>query len=225
MWKNNVKCHREMTFLKATTCLGIKNLKNNIFKGANESHYPSYTITYILPSFIPSPLLLFSIIKDTINPLQLFTFTNVIRCSRLPLWIVYFTYWKFTCVSSVATSSSIKKKKNSLINKEMCSFIWCFFSIEKKWRSQNLSEKYISRKENLKKCPNFEEQKGTRYIRESVYSGLIIFSCFSSTKCCLRFLLNCFVQEIKGFFYQSSLGNEVDFRDTMDVSPNILAKN
>ena len=177
MWKNNVKCHREMTFLKATTCLGIKNLKNNIFKGANESHYPSYTITYILPSFIPSPLLLFSIIKDTINPLQL------------------------------------------------CSFIWCFFSIEKKWRSQNLSEKYISRKENLKKCSNFEEQKGTRYIRESVYSGLIIFSCFSSTKCCLRFLLNCFVQEIKGFFYQSSLGNEVDFRDIMDVSPNILAKN
>ena len=26
-------------------------------------------------------------------------------------------------------------------------------------------------------------------------------------------------------FYQSSLGNEVDFRDIMNVSPNILAKN
>ena len=37
------------------------------------------------------------------------------------------------------------------------------------------------------------------------------------------FLLNCFVQEIKGF-YQGSLGNEVDFRDIMNVSPNILAK-
>ena len=39
-----------------------------------------------------------------------------------------------------------------------------------------------------------------------------------------RFLLNCFVREIKGF-YQSSLGNEVDYRDIINVSPNILAKN
>ena len=38
------------------------------------------------------------------------------------------------------------------------------------------------------------------------------------------FLLICFSQEIKGF-YQSSLGNEFDFRDIMNVSPNILAKN
>ena len=29
----------------------------------------------------------------------------------------------------------------------------------------------------------------------------------------------------KGLFYQSSLGNEVDFTDIMNVSPNILAKN
>ena len=35
---------------------------------------------------------------------------------------------------------------------------------------------------------------------------------------------NCFAREIKGF-YQRSLGNEVDFRDIMNVSPNILAKN
>ena len=33
-----------------------------------------------------------------------------------------------------------------------------------------------------------------------------------------------FVREIKGF-YQSSLGNEVDYRDIINVSPNILAKN
>ena len=82
----------------------------------------------------------------------------------------------------------------------------------------------FSRIENLKKCTNFEEQKGTRYIRGNVYIGIIVFSCLSSTKPCLRFLLNCFVREIKGF-YQSSLGNEVDFRDIMNVSPNILAKN
>ena len=64
---------------------------------------------------------------------------------------------------------------------------------------------------------------------KKVYSGkdyfdIIVFSWLSSIKACLRFLLICFVQEIKGF-YQSSLGNEVDFRDIMNVSPNILAKN
>ena len=35
-------------------------------------------------------------------------------------------------------------------------------------------------------------------------------------KACFRFLLNCFVGEIKGF-YQCSLGIEVDFRDIMNV--------
>ena len=78
-------------------------------------------------------------------------------------------------------------------------------------------------RENLKKCTSFEEQKGTRYIQGKVYFGIIVFNCLSSTKPCLRFLLICFAWEIKGF-YQSSLGNEIDFRDIMNVSPNILAK-
>ena len=76
----------------------------------------------------------------------------------------------------------------------------------------------------MKKCNNFEEKKGTSYIWEKVYFGIIIFSCLSSAKACLRFLLNCFVREVK-VFLQSSLGNEVDFRDTMNFSPNTLAKN
>ena len=79
------------------------------------------------------------------------------------------------------------------------------------------------RGENLKKCTTFEEQKGTRYIRGNVYFGSIVFSCLSSTKLCLRFLLICFAREIKGF-YQSSLGNEVDFRGIVNVFSNILAK-
>ena len=41
---------------------------------------------------------------------------------------------------------------------------------------------------------------------------------------CLRFLLCCFVGEIKGF-YQSSLGNEIDLKNIINFSPNILAKN
>ena len=75
----------------------------------------------------------------------------------------------------------------------------------------------------MKKCTIFEEQKCTRYICEKLCFGIIIFSCRLSTKTCIRFLLNCFVRDIKGF-YQGSLGNEVDFRDIMYVSPNILAK-
>ena len=35
-------------------------------------------------------------IKDTINPSQLFVFTNVIRFSRLPLRVGCFIYFKFT---------------------------------------------------------------------------------------------------------------------------------
>ena len=68
------------------------------------------------------------------------------------------------------------------------------------------------------------KSKKVRYIRENVYFGIIIFSCLPSTKPCPRFLLNCFVWEIKGF-YQSSLRNQVDFRDIMNLSPNISAKN
>ena len=71
---------------------------------------------------------------------------------------------------------------------------------------------------------SFEEQKDTGYVLENIYFGIIIFSCLSSTKPCLRFLLNSFVWEIKGF-YQSYLRNEVDFRDMMNVFPTILAKN
>ena len=58
----------------------------------------------------------------------------------------------------------------------------------------------------------------------NIYFGIIIFSCFWSTVPCLGFLLICFDWEIKGF-YQSSLGNEVDFTDTMNVSPNAMARN
>ena len=76
----------------------------------------------------------------------------------------------------------------------------------------------------MKKCTTLEEQKDTRYIRGNVYFDIIVFSYLSSTKLCLRFLLICFDQDIEGF-YQSSLGNEVDFMDIMDVSSNILAKN
>ena len=64
----------------------------------------------------------------------------------------------------------------------------------------------------------------TRYIQGNLYFGIIVLSCLSSTKPCLGHLLICFAREIKGF-YQSPLGNEVDFRDIMNMCPNILPKN
>ena len=109
--------------------------------------------------------------------------------------------------------SSLIKKINSSIKDLLCYY-----------EKLTFSKLQFYREENLKKCTTFEEQKGTRYIRGNVYFGIIVFSCLSSTKPCLRFLLICFAREIKGF-YQSSLGNEVDFTEIMNVSPNILAKN
>ena len=76
----------------------------------------------------------------------------------------------------------------------------------------------------MKKCTSFEDQNGRRHIWGKVYFGIIVSSCLSSTKQCLRFLLTCFAREIKGL-YQSSLKNEADFREIMNVLPNILAKN
>ena len=59
---------------------------------------------------------------------------------------------------------------------------------------------------------------------ETFVLALLFSAVFCFTKLCLRFLLICFAQEIKGF-YQSSLKNEVDFRGIMDVFPNKMAKN
>ena len=92
------------------------------------------------------------------------------------------------------------------------------------YQEQLMFSKLRFTKENLKKCTSYEEQKGTRYIRRNVYFGIIIFSCLSSTKQCLRFLLICFDGEIKGF-YQRSYKSEVDFTNLMNASENILAKN
>ena len=69
----------------------------------------------------------------------------------------------------------------------------------------------------------FEEQKGIKYTWDNVYFDIIVFSSLRSTKPCIRFLFICFAREIKGV-HQSSLGNEVDFRDRMNITPNIVAK-
>ena len=68
--------------------------------------------------------------KDTINPLQLFIFTKVIHYSRLPLWVGYFIYFKFTCVSSIVYKCYIfssVKETNLLINKGMCVLLFDVF--------------------------------------------------------------------------------------------------
>ena len=111
----------------------------------------------------------------------------------------------------------------SISVKETNRLIWKGMSKVYYWEKLTFSKLRFSRKENLKKCINFEDQKGTRYIQGNVYICIMVFSYLSSTKACLRFLLNCFLREIKGF-YQSSFENEVDFRDIINVSLNISAK-
>ena len=87
-----------------------------------------------------------------------------------------------------------------------------------------VSKLRFSWKENLKKCADFEEEKGRRHILGNIFFGTVVFSCFSFAKQYVRFLLIYVPREIKGF-YQSSLGNEVDYTNIMNVSQNILAKN
>ena len=111
----------------------------------------------------------------------------------------------------------------SISVKETNRLIWKGMSKVYYWEKLTFSKLRFSRKENLKKCIDFEDQKGTRYIQGNVYICIMVFSYLSSTKPCLRFLLNCFLREIKGF-YQSSFENEVDFRDIINVSLNISAK-
>ena len=85
--------------------------------------------------------------------------------------------------------SSIKEI-NSLISKGMSNIYYL--------EQLTFSKHRFSPKENLKKWTSFEEQKGARYSWGNVYFSIIIFSCLSSTKPCLKFLLNCFARKIKG---------------------------
>ena len=77
----------------------------------------------------------------------------------------------------------------------------------------------------MKKCASFEEQK----IVYKLYSGKRLFWHYCQQlpfvyKAFLIFLLICFNRVARGF-YQSSVRNDVDFRDIMNVSQNILVKN
>ena len=90
------------------------------------------------------------------------------------------------------------------------------FTIKKNWRSQNFD--LIGKK-------IWEMHYLWKY---KVYSGKRLFWHYRLQlsfvyKTVSRFLLICFDWEIKGF-YQSFLGNEVDFTDIMNLSPNICLK-
>ena len=90
-------------------------------------------------------------------------------------------------------------------------------------RKTDVFKTSIHSQKNSKKCTGFEEREGTRYFRGNAYIGIIVFSCLSFTKQCLRFLLNSCVWKIKRF-YRSSFRHEVGFRDMMKVSLNILTE-
>ena len=96
------------------------------------------------------------------------------------------------------------KKKSKLISKGMCVLLLdvfnrCFLVQQKNWRFQNFD---IFGKKIRRNALDLKSKK------INVYFGIIVFSC-------LRFLLICFAWEIKGF-YQSCLGNDLDFTDIMN---------
>ena len=96
---------------------------------------------------------------------------------------------------------SLIKEINRLISKGMYVFL---FDICNGFLKTDILKTSILLEGNLKTCTTFKEQKGTKYILGNVYFGIIVFSCLSSTKLCLRYFLMCFDREITGF-YQSSL--------------------
>ena len=67
--------------------------------------------------------------NDTINPLQLFIFTTVIRCSRLQLCVGYFVYLKFTHVSSIVYQLLHLLQLNKQIDQSIkkCVFFYLMF--------------------------------------------------------------------------------------------------
>ena len=95
------------------------------------------------------------------------------------------------------------KETNWFINKGICVLLFDVFKhllLRKNDALKTCRKNTFLGKRNMKKYSSFEEQKGTRYTRENVYFCIIILSCLLSTKMCLRFLLNCFVREIKDKF-------------------------
>ena len=118
-------------------------------------------------------------------------------------------YWLITGVSFYWKFFSSIIEINRLITKGVSNIYY--------WEKLTFSKLSFYLEKKMKKWISFGEQKGRIYIRGNVYLGIIVFSCLSSTKPCLRFLLICFVREVKAF-YQSSLGNKVDFTDIMNVT-------
>ena len=109
-------------------------------------------------------------------------------------------------------SSSIKV--NKLIWKGMSNIYY--------WEKLTFSKLWFSLKENLKKCINFEEQKGTWYIPEHLYWHYRL-QLFFVYKPMSQISFKLFSLGEKRLLWEF-LGNWIDFRDIMNVSLNILAK-
>ena len=59
-------------------------------------------------------------------------------------------------------------------------------------RKADVLKTSIFSERKFEECTNLEEQKDTRYIQGNVYIDIIVFSCRSSAKSCLRFYLKFF---------------------------------
>ena len=119
------------------------------------------------------------VIKDPINNLQLFIFTNVTRWSRLPLWVGYFIYFQFTHVIQYFINryifSSIKET-NWIINKEMCVLLFNVFKHLLFKKTDVLKIKLNFSEIKFEEMHELWTAKGAKYTRGNVCFGITIFS-------------------------------------------------
>ena len=95
---------------------------------------------------------IFKIVWMVPNRAKHHIFGNVIRCSALCFWVVYFIYFKFTPVFflmdvfngySLIQLKKLRKEISRLLSKGM-SNIYLKVTIEKKWRAQNFDFKSLN---------------------------------------------------------------------------------
>ena len=124
--------------------------------------------------------------KDTINPLQLFIFTKVIHYSRPPLWVGYFIYFKFTCVSSIVYKCYIfssVKETNLLINKGMCVLLFDVFLNIYYWEKLTFS-KLVGKFLRKKIWRNALALKSKKV--QGIFRKMFILALLSSAVFCLQ---------------------------------------
>ena len=163
------------------------------------------------------------------NPQQFLIFTHVICCSRLPLQQAILSILSLHVLAQQFIDrhifSSIKQT-NWLINKGMRVLLFDVFKhllLRKTDVLKTCPKSKFLGKKILRNALSLKSKKVQDIFRKTLfwhYYLQLSFVCKTVSQ--ISFKLFCSVDKR---LFHSSLGSEVDFRDIMNFSPNILAKN